>query len=431
MSQQGPGLRRSAQIVRRHKILIGTAVALGLLAGGGYSARYPPMISSKALVALLSSGPGMSTELVVASSDPVLSAALPRVTPAMSLQTLRNHIQVTSVTSNIMAISASAKNAIEAESTANAVANSYVSLVDSKHNPIGHVTARTFQPAMIATGTTPLRQDIIFGFLGALAGAIIGFIAALAIGRGDRRLRQRDEIADSIGVPVLASVPAEQPSDAPAWTRLLEGYDPGVVHAWRLRKALQQLGITDISSGDGGNGFSLTVLSFSSDRAALALGPQLASFAASLGIPSALVVGPQQDPGAAASLRTACAASLPSSSRRARYLRVTVSENANADRGLRATLLVTVVVVDSRDPQMPDAMRTTATVLGVSAGAATAEQLARAATIAAGDGRDIVGILVANPDPADQTTGRIPQLGRAGQHRAPTRVHGIPTETRR
>jgi hypothetical protein len=431
MSQQGLSLRRSAQIVRRHKILVASTIVLGLLVGGGYSTRYPPMLTGKALVALLWPGPGMNTELVVATSDPVLSAALPRVTPGMSLETLRDHIQAKSVTSNIMAISASSKNATEAEITANAVANSYIAYVDSKHNPIGHVSARMLQPAIVATGTTPLKQTTIFAFLGGLAGAIIGFIIALAVGRGDRRLRKRDDIADSIGVPVIASLPAEQPSDAPGWTRLLADYEPGVVYAWRLRKALQQLGITDIGLTDGGRGSSLTVLSLSSDRAALALGPQFATFAASLGIPTTLVIGPQQDTNAAAALRTACAASLPSSTKRATRLRVIVSENANLDRGLGATLLVSVVVVDGRAPEMPDTVRTTATVLAVSAGAATGEQLARAATVAAGDGRDVVGILVANPDPADQTTGRIPRLGRATKDRAPTRVRGIPTEIRR
>ena len=42
-------------------------------------------------------------------------------------------------------------------------------------------------------------------------------------------------------------------------------------------------------------GFSLAVLSLSSDPGPLALGPQLAVFAASLGIPTTLVIGPQQD----------------------------------------------------------------------------------------------------------------------------------------
>ena len=59
-------------------------------------------------------------------------------------------------------------------------------------------------------------------------------------------------------------------------------------------------------------------------------------------------------------------------------------------------------------------MSAAVTVLAVSAGAATAEQLARVAASAADNGRDIAGILVANPDPSDQTTGRLPQLARPG-----------------
>ena len=70
------------------------------------------------------------------------------------------------------------------------------------------------------------------------------------------------------------------------------------------------LGLTDVSHADvsAGGGSSLAVLSLSSDPKALALGPQLAVFAASLGIPTALVIGPQQDANATATLRAACAA---------------------------------------------------------------------------------------------------------------------------
>ena len=73
------------------------------------------------------------------------------------------------------------------------------------------------------------------------------------------------------------------------------------------------------------SGSSLAVLSLSSDRKALALGPQLAVFAASLGIPTALVVGPQQDTNVTATLRAACAA--PASHERSRNLHVTVSDD--------------------------------------------------------------------------------------------------------
>ena len=96
-----------------------------------------------------------------------------------------------------------------------------------------------------------------------------------------------------------------------------------------------------------------------------------------------------------------------------------------------AELTVVVGVVDGRNPQVLDMMHTTATLLGVSAGAATADQLARAAVSAVSDGREITGILVADPDPDDATTGRVPQLGERGQRRLPTRMTGIATEIRR
>ena len=56
MSQEALDLRRSIQIVRRHKLLVGIMVALGLLAGGAYAVLNPPMVTSTALVLLPQSG---------------------------------------------------------------------------------------------------------------------------------------------------------------------------------------------------------------------------------------------------------------------------------------------------------------------------------------------------------------------------------------
>ncbi len=95
-----------------------------------------------------------------------------------------------------------------------------------------------------------------------------------------------------------------------------------------------------------------------------------------------------------------------------------------------AALTVVVAVVDGQNPQVADTTRTTATVLGVSAGAVTAEQVARIAASAAAVGRDITGILVADPDPDDHTTGRLPQLARPAHRKGPTRMTGTKAETR-
>jgi hypothetical protein len=157
----------------------------------------------------------------------------------------------------------------------------------------------------------------------------------------------------------------------------------------------------------------------------------MAVFAASQGIPTALVIGPQQDINAAALLRTACASPPSASSKRSNLLWVTVSDDGSVEGQPTTALTIIVVVVDGQRPEIPDTMRTTATVIGVSAGAATAEQLARVAVVAAADGRDISGVLVADPDSADRTNGRIPRPVKPVRRTPSARLEGIATEIRR
>jgi capsular polysaccharide biosynthesis protein len=434
MSEQALDLRRSVRIVRRHKILVGVFVLLGLLVGVGYAVHKPLMVSSSALVGLPPATHDTATQVVIAGSNPVLGAALRTIHPAMPLLTLRKRIQVTSLTYNILSVSAQGKTAAEAEGTANAVANSYVAYVRNKKSAAGAVQAHLLSPATAATRESLVTHWLTLGGLGALAGLLIGSIIALAISRGDRRLRERDEIANAIGVPVLASIPVGHPSDAGHWTKLFEEYEPSTVHAWQLRTVLRHLGQPELvsSNGSNGDGFSVTVLSLSSDRRALALGPQLAAFAASLGVPTALVIGPQQEEkaNATAALHAACAAQ-PSLRRSGQLLVAVADRGDSAWRRPGAKLTVIVTVVDSRAPRLADTIRTSANVLGVSAGSATAEQLAGVAVSASVDGRQIDGILVADPDSADQTTGRVPQLARPVGRITPTRLTGITTEIRR
>ena len=377
-----------------------------------------------------------ATQEIVAGGSPVLSKALPSVRPAMSLDQLRGDIQIGSPTSNVLSVTAKGSVAADVEATANAVAQAYISYVNSPSSPVGKLSVQLIQPASPATRPSLLKVLVLDALLGVVVGALVGVISALAVSRRDRRLRERDEIAHSIGVPVLASLPVNHPADTAEWTSLLADYQPGVVHAWRLHQVLQLLGMPGAAPGDGalsnGNqgdrhddGFSLTVLSISTDRNALALGPHLAAFAASQGISTALVIGPPQEPDATAMLRAAGAAASGRPSR----LRVIVSDG-HVDQPPSSDFIVVVAVVDSHSPHMPATMRTSATVLGVSAGAATADQLARAAMSAAVDGREVSGVLVADPEPTDRTTGRVPQLPQQ-QLRLPTRTKRMTTEIRR
>jgi capsular polysaccharide biosynthesis protein len=418
MSQQTLDFRGFLQSVRRYRTVVGLFAAVGLAAGALFTVLHPPMPTSKVTVVLPpSAARSIGTQVFIAGSDQVLRDAIQGVSPPVSLATLRSRIKVTDPTSALLQISAKGTTAAQAEDTANAVADSYVSYIGTPGAAGGRIQARVLERATPASATPLPVRLLVTGVIGALIGALIGCIIAFAISRRERRLRRRDQMADAIGVPVLASIPVGHPSNSAGWTRLLEGYEPKAVHAWSLRKALHRLGLADVRGG----GTSIAILSLSSDPGALAIGPQLAAFAASLRVPTALAVGPQQDANATAMLRAACAA-MPAIPGRSGYLRLIAGDQHEADRNA-AALTVVVAVVDGRSPRVADTMRASMTVLGVSAGAVTAEQLARVAVSAANDGRDVAGIIVADPDSADNTTGRLPQSARSMQRR-PTRLTG-------
>jgi len=428
VSEESQNLRSFLQAVRRHKILVGVLLLLGLIAGGGYSVEKPPMLTSSALVLLPASVHNVATEALIAASDPVLGGAAHNIDPQPSLQGLQSNLQVKSVTSNMLQITAQGKTAGLAEQTANAVAGSYVAYIGSASAPGGKVQASILERAANATGTTLAVRAATTAFFGALIGALLGAIIAVAISRGDRRLRDRDDIADTVGVPVLASIQVAHPRDPGAWTRLLEDYQPrGAVEALRLRSALDHLGLADQRAPTG---TSVTVLSLSRDPGALAVGPQIAAFAASLGIPTTLVFGSHQVSDAAATLQAACT-SLQKQARPVGKLWVTVADRDNSSGLADVGFTVVVSVLDSQSPDAASTIRTLETVLAVSSGAATAEQLARVAASALADQRPVAGIFVADPDPADRTTGRLPEVGRPGHRRTPTRVLGRSVGTRK
>ena len=425
-------LRKSIVIIGRLRVIVVLAAAFGLLVGAAYGLLKPPGVSSTAVVSLPDSVRSTTTEAVIATSDPVLQVASSHLSPPVPVDKLRSEVQVTLVTNYLLSFTATAGNAGESVAIANTVAQSYINYVDNERSPVSHVAAEMFQPAVGTSTSSRLEAMLIAGVIGALAGALIGCVAALAIGRRDRRLSDRDRIANAIGLPVLASVPVGHPEDPAGWAKLVENYQPQAVHAWQLRTLLRYFGVSDGAdhTANGDEGMSLSVVSVSADPGALALGPQLAAFAASQGIPTALVIGPQQDASAVAALRTACTA-VQSSPSRPSLLRVVVAGDEEVDRHEGTALSVVVVVVDDRAPKMPATVRTAATLLGVSSGRVTAEELARAAVAAGANGREVNGILVADPEPTDKTTGRVPQLIRPPRRRLPNRMKGVVTESAR
>lgn len=167
-------VRRSLRVARRHKLAVGIFAALGLMAGLSYTAFNPPMRTSSAVVVLSPSVRHGPHVLWLARSDPVLTRANRSIRPAGSLDTLRSHIQVTSLAYNVVTISAERTTAALAERTANAVAGSYVSYIDAGKALGSAVQAHVLQEATRATGTPLAPRLFDTAGLGVLLGALIG-----------------------------------------------------------------------------------------------------------------------------------------------------------------------------------------------------------------------------------------------------------------
>ena len=385
MTEQALDFRRFWQIIRRHRLIVGAAAVFGLVAGGGYAVLRPPLLTSSALVEIVGSvSPGAAnpaaTLVLVASSERVLRLAQPHLDPPVSLQTLSREVQAKSLASGVLQISGQGKTTTVAVDMANAVANGFVEYLRSPASQSGGLAAVVVTPARIATGPSLPVTVTVNGVIGLLLGSAIGSIGVLAVSRRDRRLRLRDEIADSIGLPVLASVPVGHPTNPAGWVKLLTEYDPSAADAWRLRGTLRYLGVSYGGSSDVGHqggAVSLAVISLKQDPGALALGPQLAVFAASLSIRTQLVIGPQQEPHATAALRAACSGSRAQIE--SAFLQVVVRDEEGTGDQPQAALTVVVSVLDDEILPDPGPMPTSSAVLAVSAGVATGEQLAQVA----------------------------------------------------
>lgn len=432
MNHQPLNLRRSIDIVRRYKVLVGVLIAIGVLCGAGYSVLDPPMMTAQTLVIIPIPKPNVATQQTIAGSTPVLSNALTKLGSTMSLEAFVAKVTVSDVTPNVLSISAKDKTASAAENEANDAAASYISYIAGSSSPLGPVFARVLVPATTATGTSVGIQLLMYGGIGVLAGGLIGFLAAVGRSRSDRRLRARDEIADSVGVPVIASIPVDYPVDLAGWEKLFDSYATGPVNSWRLRMIIDRLGLAapDVRNGDRRS--AIVLLSLSSDKKAVAVGPQLAAFASSIGIRTALVIGPQLGMDTAGNLRAAGSARASSGSHRPDQLLVIMADDTNFSwQQPHAALTVITAVIDSDAPLVPGVLRRASIVLSVSAGAVTAEHLALTTEAVTEGGGRIDGIIVVDPEPGDMTGGLGPRMARAARRSAATRLNGEATEIRR
>jgi hypothetical protein len=101
----------------------------------------------------------------------------------MLLQQFPSGVQVKPVSGDVVSISVAAGTAARAAAIAHAAARSFI--VDAGALPYmgEYASAQILQPATTAAATTPLKQVAGDALLGAVLGALVGIIAALAGGQ--------------------------------------------------------------------------------------------------------------------------------------------------------------------------------------------------------------------------------------------------------
>lgn len=178
MSQQASDMPRFAQILGRYRTLIGVMAALGLLAGAVFAALNPPVFTSQALVQF----PSWSCPGDAICGGPAFASDLPDYGGARLLQELPSGVQVKPLAGNVMLLTTTARTAAQAEAATAAAARSYLAYAEAMSYPGDQASAQILEPATTATGTPPLIRLRDDALLGALFGALIGVIAALAGG---------------------------------------------------------------------------------------------------------------------------------------------------------------------------------------------------------------------------------------------------------
>lgn len=431
MSQPPMNTRQGGRVLRRYKMVISLVTLLGVIFGIAFELMlFPAKVSSSALVLVAPPAKvNISTYPLLVTSEDVLSGAVRTLGSGISVAELSGDVKASSPSANAVRITATARTAGQAEDDANAVADSFAAYIQSAHVGASlKVQTPSVTPATSATSSHEATDLVVAALIGAVAGFLTGFTIALRRARGDRRLVQRDEFAGAVGVPVIAAVHAADPADAARWLGLFDSYQPTAAGGWRFRGILERLGVTADRSASGNGGVRVAFLSLAADRKALALGPQFAAFSASLGIPTAFVISAPGDAGVTAALRAACGTARGPVRGGMLKLGLDTGADAGGVPGARLTVVTTVVGEESR--RLPDVARAHAAVLGATAGSVTADQLAWAATLAAEAGSVVAGIVVANPDPDDKTTGVAPRPAGPARRALPTRhVNGREART--
>lgn len=286
--------------------------------------------------------------------------------------------------------------------------------------------ASVIQEASPAERSGLVERITVLGAVGAGLLFLATAILLVPFGRKDDRLRLRDQIADAIGVPVVASFESRSARSAGGWSDLLQTYSPDNVDRWALRQLLRLVTPGTprslVRNPDlEAESQPVVVVTFSDDHRALAMAPQFASFVASTGVRTDLVAAQAHE--STNALWAACSR-LPGQAEVRPGLTVSVRQDVRHE----GDLVVTLAVLDRQNPELYLYRAENAvTLLAVTAGSATTEDLANIAVATDSAGHPLDGIIVADPDPLDRTSGRLLPTDRVQQVALPTLMTGTTT----
>jgi succinoglycan biosynthesis transport protein ExoP len=206
------------RLLRRHAIWLLLATIAGLAGAWLISARLPVRYDSTAQVDIESHAgtdapvvvPNLATEKLIATSGVVLRTAAGALgtTPALLSKNLS---AAESGTSNILLVTCSAATPGFAQRCANADASAYVAFrnLSTSFKPVRisdplHATLVT--PALLPL-TPANTSKLILLPIGALLGLALGFGGVFLRDAADDRVRDRDDLEQNLGAPVIAVVP--------------------------------------------------------------------------------------------------------------------------------------------------------------------------------------------------------------------------------
>lgn len=198
-------------------------------------------------------------------SLPAISSRAAELEPAVSQEEFETSISAAQVAeSDIVHVSANSSSATVAASMANAYAEAFVEYRQEDHAKIAAGKVSLVQRATPnGTPVSPKAAKNI-GF-GVLIGIVLGLALALLAEQMDRRVKREEDLADTTGLPILATIPRRRSFDSKHFGS--DALSPAESEVFRLLRAnlryFKSRGPVDsivVTSAEPGEGKTVVVL---------------------------------------------------------------------------------------------------------------------------------------------------------------------------